>query len=129
MNRRHVVSGALALDAAGTGGAEAKEGTGMYGLIGKFTAAEGQRDALIDILLESIDAMPGCLSYVVARDPADADAIWITEVWDNAESHRASLGLPAVQQAITRARPLIAGMTSIAETAPVGGHGLGAEPL
>jgi len=23
--------------------------------------------------------MPGCLSYIVANDPADANAIWITE--------------------------------------------------
>mgnify|MGYP001998992573 FL=1 len=61
----------------------------MYGLIGKFIAAEGQRDALIDILLEGMADMPGCFSYVVARDPGDANAIWITEVWDNADSHRA----------------------------------------
>lgn len=101
----------------------------MYGLIGKFTAVDGQREALIEILLEGMADMPGCHSYVVARDPADANAIWITEVWDSAELHRASLELPAVQQAIARGRPLIAGMDRIAETAPVGGHGLAAEPL
>jgi quinol monooxygenase YgiN len=26
--------------------------------------------------------MPGCLSCIVARDPSDADAVWVTEVWD-----------------------------------------------
>ncbi len=52
----------------------------MYGLIGKMKARPGQRDALIAILLDGIAAMPGCLSYIVASDPADADAIWITEV-------------------------------------------------
>ena len=56
--------------------------------------------------------MPGCLSYVVARDPADADAIWITEVWVDAASHKASLALPSVQAAIAEARPLIAGFDS-----------------
>jgi quinol monooxygenase YgiN len=101
----------------------------MYGLIGKFTAAEGEREALVEILLEGIDNLPGCLSYIVARDPGDNETIWITEVWDNAESHRASLDVPAVQQAIARARPLIADMAMVAETAPVGGHGLEAEPL
>jgi len=69
----------------------------MYGLIGTMTAVRGQRDALIAIVLESVGGMPGCLSYVVARDPADADAIWITEVWTDEPSHRASLKLPAVQ--------------------------------
>ena len=96
----------------------------MYGLIGKMTAAEGQRDTLIAILLEGINSMPGCLSYVVAKDPADADAIWITEVWDSAASHQASLSLPAVQQAIARGRPLIAGFGERFVTEPVGGHGL-----
>lgn len=48
----------------------------MYGLIGKMTAAPGQRDALISILLDGISGMPGCLSYVVAKDSADADALW-----------------------------------------------------
>lgn len=96
----------------------------MYGLIGKMRATPGQRDALLAILLEGTDAMPGCLSYVIAQDPADADAIWITEVWTDAAHHKASLALPAVQQAIARARPLIAGFDRHVETVPVGGHGL-----
>ncbi|MBC7788598.1 MAG: antibiotic biosynthesis monooxygenase, partial [Anaerolineae bacterium] len=49
----------------------------MYGLIGKMTVVSGQRDTVVTLLLESTDAMPGCLSYVVALDPADADGIWI----------------------------------------------------
>jgi quinol monooxygenase YgiN len=96
----------------------------MYGLIGKMKALRGQRDALIAILLDGAGEMPGCLSYVIARDPKDANAVWITEVWDDQASHKASLSLPAVQQAIARARPLIAGFAERFETNPVGGHGL-----
>lgn len=96
----------------------------MYGLIGKMKAKPGQRDALIAILLDGIDAMPGCLSYIVARDPADADAIWITEAWDSEQSHKASLALPQVKDAIARARPIIARFDSHVVTEPVGGHGL-----
>lgn len=96
----------------------------MYGLIGKMKVVPGQRDALIAILLEGTDGMPGCLSYVIAQDPTDADAIWITEVWDSQDSHRASLSLPAVQHAISRGKPLIAGFGERFETRPVGGHGL-----
>ena len=95
----------------------------MYGLIGKMTAVPGQRDALIAILLEGVTNMPGCLSYVVAKDPTDATAIWITEVWDTEANHRASLSLPAVQQAIARGRPLIAGMEPSIVTEPIGGQG------
>ncbi len=95
----------------------------MYGLIGKMIAVPGQRDALIAILLDGAGGMPGCLSYIVAQDAADADAIWITEVWDSQESHAASLSLPRVQQAIARGRPLIAGFGERFETVPVGGAG------
>ena len=97
----------------------------MYGLIGKIKAAPGQRDALISILLGGLRDMPGCLSYVVAQDPTDADALWVTEAWDRKESHQASLSLPSVQEAISRGRPLIAGFGERFETVPVGGHGLG----
>lgn len=96
----------------------------MYGLIGKMIATPGERDTLMAIIMESSEAMPGCLSYVVARDPADENAVWITEVWDSEESHKASLSLPAVQSAIARARPLIAGFGDSIVTEPVGGVGL-----
>ncbi len=96
----------------------------MYGLIGRMTAIPGQRDALIGILLEGIRNMPGCLSYVVARDRDEPNAIWITEVWTDEDSHRASLALPAVKQAIARGKALIAGFDSRTVTEPVDGHGL-----
>jgi quinol monooxygenase YgiN len=96
----------------------------MYGLIGKLTAVPGARDRLAALLLEGTGAMPGCLSYVVATDPAEPDALWITEVWDSRESHAASLKLPAVQAAIAQGRPLIAGFSDRVETLPLGGHGL-----
>lgn len=96
----------------------------MYGLIGKITAAAGKRDELIGILLEGVSGMPGCHSYVVAKDPEDAQGIWITEVWADQESHSASLTMPSVQEAIATGRPLIAGFESRKITEPVGGHGL-----
>jgi quinol monooxygenase YgiN len=96
----------------------------MYGLIGKIRAIPGQRDALIAILLDGVSGMPGCLSYVVAKEPADAEAIWITEVWDSQDSHKASLSLPSVQAAIAQGKPLIASFEQHIETSPVGGHGI-----
>ncbi len=72
----------------------------MYGLIGKMLAAPGQRDALVQVLLDGVSGMPGCLSYVVATDPNDANGIWITEVWVVQAAHSASLTLPSVKAAI-----------------------------
>ena len=96
----------------------------MYGLIGKMRSTAGQRDAVIAILLESTRGMPGCLSYIIAADPSDENGIWVTEVWDNKDSHAASLKLPQVVQAIAKARPMIAGFAERFETMPIGGHGI-----
>ena len=96
----------------------------MYGLIGKMRCTPGSRDQFVSILLEGTTSMPGCLSYIVANDSTDDDAIWITEVWDSAASHRASLALPDVQAAIAKGRPLIAGFGERFETIPLGGVGI-----
>lgn len=97
----------------------------MYGLIGKMTATPGQRETLTTILLDGVSGMPGCLSYVVAHDPADADAIWVTEVWTDEAAHRASLQIPEVKAAIRKGLPLIATFHDAQVTTPVGGVGLG----
>ena len=97
----------------------------MYGLIGKMVASPGNRDALAAIILGGTGQMPGCLSYVVAKDPRESDALWITEVWDSAESHKASLSLPGVRDAITKARPMIASFGDSVQSEPIGGYGLG----
>src|SRR5690349_6295469 len=96
----------------------------MYGLIGKIIATAGQRDALIAILLDGTGEMPGCLSYVIATDPAEPDAIWVTEVWDSEASHKASLSLPPVKAAVAKGRPMIAGFSDRHVITPVGGVGL-----
>jgi quinol monooxygenase YgiN len=96
----------------------------MFGLIGKMVVVPGKRDEFAQILMSGTGAMPGCLSYVVAKDPRDENALWITEVWDSKASHEASLALPAVKSAIARGKPMIAGFGEHFITTPVGGHGL-----
>jgi quinol monooxygenase YgiN len=96
----------------------------MYGLIGKIKTVPGKRDELIAILADDDMKMDGCISYVVAEDPADPNAIWVTEVWDTQASHKASLSLPSVQKAISLAKPMIAEFGLHQETKPIGGHGL-----
>ncbi|HEY0970749.1 MAG TPA: putative quinol monooxygenase [Gemmatimonadales bacterium] len=123
--RREFIASALALAVVGPSALRASTGERqMHGLIGRMTAVPGKRDELVRILLDGVAGMPGCLSYVVATDPADEDAIWITEVWDSRESHHASLSLPSVRDAITKGRPLIADFAPGTVTVPVGGHGL-----
>ena len=123
IDRRTFVGGAAFVAAAPAIGTQ-PDSQEMYGLIGKITAHPGHRDELIRILVVGVSQMPGCLSYIVARDPADPNLIWITEAWESKAAHSASLALPAVRAAIRTARPLIADMSSVAETTPVDGHGL-----
>ena len=96
----------------------------MYGLIGRIRAVAGKRAELAAVLVQEDGSMPGCLSYVVAEDPNDADALWVTEVWTDEAAHKASLNLPAVQAAIAKGRPLIAGFDSRVVTKVLGGIGL-----
>jgi quinol monooxygenase YgiN len=96
----------------------------MLGLINKITAVEGKRDELIAILLQGTKEMPGCLSYIAAKDLDDATTIWVTEVWEGQASHKASLTLPAVREAMAKGKPLIDKFDRRLTTEPVGGHGL-----
>jgi quinol monooxygenase YgiN len=96
----------------------------MYGLIGKMISEPGQREALLTLLLRGTESMPGCLSYVVAKDTEDEDVVWITEIWEDEASHHNSLQLPSVRDAIAKAMPLIAGFEPGVITEPVGGVGL-----
>ena len=95
----------------------------MYGLIAKLKAVSGSRDVLIKILEGGTRRMPGCRSYILAKDAGDENGIWVTEIWDSAASHDASLALPAVKDSIAQAKPLIAGFEKVAVTNPVGGVG------
>ena len=87
----------------------------VYAIIGQMLSAPGKRDELIGYLSEGSTDMPGNLSYEIWRDKADENSIWITEVWKDETSHKASLGLPQVQEAIRKARPIIAGFGARAE--------------
>ncbi|MGV3512348.1 MAG: putative quinol monooxygenase [Novosphingobium sp.] len=92
-----------------------------YALIGQIMAAPGKREELIDYLAQGSHAMPGNLAYQIWRDKADENSVWITEVWRDEAAHKASLALPQVQEAIAKARPIIAGFGARAEVEPAGG--------
>ncbi len=120
-NRRDMIGLTAAAIAASAIPAAAQDAAPRYGLIGQMLSQPGKRDELVGYLRDATGAMPGCLSYIIALDSANPDAIWITEVWDGQQSHAASLKLPAVQAAIAKARPIIAGFGQRFETVPVAG--------
>ncbi len=91
----------------------------MFGMIVRIEVYPGKRDEMIGILEESARNLAGCLSYVVAKDEGNEDAIWITEVWESAKSHDDSLALPAVKAAVPRGRLLVTRFEKVAVTTPV----------
>ena len=52
----------------------------MYGFIVKLTVVPSRREDMIRILKQSGANLPGCFSYLVAKDSADEKIIWVTEV-------------------------------------------------
>ena len=81
----------------------------MFMLHGRLAATPGRRDELLALLAEGEhgEPMPGCRLYLVAVDATDADGVWVTEVWESEEAHRASLQLDRVREQIARATPLL----------------------
>ncbi|WP_188456434.1 putative quinol monooxygenase [Virgibacillus oceani] len=98
-----------------------------FGLYGKFTAADGKRDTLVEILVEASKAMEEineCELYVVSIDNTDPDSVYVYEVWSDEKAHQASLSLEATQTLIQHAKPIIAGTERISTISPIGGKGL-----
>lgn len=97
-----------------------------YGLHGKLKAKAGQGEALAKILLEAAELMktaPGCELYVVSLDANISDEVWITEIWDNENSHDESLNLNGVRALIGQAMPLLDGSPEGGQKLVVlGGH-------
>jgi quinol monooxygenase YgiN len=97
-----------------------------YGYVGSMRAKAGRRDEVIGILLAGADGLraAGCQVYAVCTAPDDADAIWVTEIWDSAEAHHASLQLPETREAIGRAMPMLTGEFTRQELTVAGGLGV-----
>ena len=99
----------------------------MYGRHGSFQAQSGKGQLLASLLLEAAELLQDnadCLLYVIERSSDEPDAVWVYEAWRSKEAHAASLRDPRVGELISRARPLIAGLTDAQEFIPVGGKGL-----
>jgi quinol monooxygenase YgiN len=98
-----------------------------FALHGKFVAQPGERDALVEVLLDAanlLEEVPACHLYIVNVPEDDPDAVWVTEVWSSAEAHSASLQDERVQAIVKRGRPLIADMPQQVKLKSLGGKGL-----
>lgn len=100
----------------------------MFAMFGKLTATPGRRDELLEILLEAaevVDGVAGARLYLLNVADDDPAGVFVYELWDSAEAHRASLEVEAVRATISRAMPLLLGPPSgHVMLTPVGGLGM-----
>jgi quinol monooxygenase YgiN len=95
-----------------------------FAMYGKITAHKGERDTLVQMLLEAakrLEAIQGCELYIVNVSDEDPDIVWVTELWSDTEAHAASLNNEDVRALIQLARPLIVGVEPI-KLRSVGGN-------
>jgi quinol monooxygenase YgiN len=98
-----------------------------YALLNKLTAKPGQRQSVVDILLESgelFDDNSDCHLYLVSESAQDDDAIWVVDLWTTQEAHEEALKVPELRPFVEKSLPLLEGMPEQIEIRPVGGKGL-----
>ncbi|PTT68591.1 putative quinol monooxygenase [Arthrobacter sp. HMWF013] len=79
--------------------------------VGSLETKPGQRDAVAAILLRPMAGLKeaGCLLYEVGINEESRDTVFVCELWESPEAHRASLQLDSVRAAIAEALPLLTG--------------------
>lgn len=79
--------------------------------VGSLGTKPGQRDAVASVLLRPMPGLKeaGCLLYEVGVNDEAPDTVFVCELWESREAHRASLQLDSVRAAIAEAMPLLSG--------------------
>src|SRR3954462_11394607 len=98
-----------------------------FGLFGKLIAKDGERETLVDLLLnaaQSMENLVDCELYVVNVSNDDPNSVFVYEVWKNKNAHQSSLSLEATQTLIQLAKPIIVGIERINTLIPSGGKGI-----
>ncbi len=73
----------------------------QHALYTQYTAKRGQGEALIEVLKKTYDIVAeaeGCRIYIINQEAADADTIWVTELWDKQEDHAISQTLDGCKE-------------------------------
>jgi quinol monooxygenase YgiN len=95
-----------------------------FALLNRLTAKPGQRDRVVEILVESgklFDANPACRLYLVAESEDDPNLIWVADLWTSEQEHAEALKMPEMRPFVEESMPLLEGMPEQIRVRPVGG--------
>jgi quinol monooxygenase YgiN len=98
-----------------------------HALLNRLIAKPGQRDRVVEILLESgrlFDDNEACLLYLVSESQDDPNLIWVVDLWTTKEAHTEALKARELRPFVEQAMPLLEGMPEQIEVRPVGGKGV-----
>ena len=79
--------------------------------MGTLGVKPGRRDEVVAILTRPNPGLreSGCLLYEVGVNDESPDTVFVCELWESPQAHRASLQLAGVRAAIQEAMPLLSG--------------------
>lgn len=95
-----------------------------FALLNRLTAKPGQRDRVVEILLESgklFDDNRACRLYLVAESQDDPNLIWVSDLWTSEEEHAEALKAPEMRPFVDECMPLLESMPEQIKVRPVGG--------
>jgi quinol monooxygenase YgiN len=95
-----------------------------FALLNRLTAKPGQRDRVVEILLESgklFDDNSACRLYLVAESADDPNLVWVADLWTSEEEHTAALNVPEMRPFVEECMPLLEGMPEQIRVRPRGG--------
>jgi quinol monooxygenase YgiN len=96
----------------------------QFALLNRLTAKPGQRDRVVEILVESgklFDDNRACRLYLVAESEDDPNLIWVADLWTSEEEHAEALKVPEMRPFVEQCMPLLEGMPEQIKVRPVGG--------
>jgi quinol monooxygenase YgiN len=96
-------------------------------VIAKISCKPGERDACaagLQPMLDHVESEPGTLRYVLLRDNADADVLWMYEVYDDDAALATHSGSEAMKALGHSIGAHLAGRPELIFTTPIGGKGI-----
>ena len=83
-----------------------------YAYQGTLGTKPGKRDEIVALLTRRSTDLAGCLLYEVGVNDDEPDSVFVSELWESAEAHQASLQLESVRATIAEAMPLLSGQNA-----------------